>query len=190
MVESGKTTLSSQFVELPDTPTNFHRPGTSRSTKLAKALNHSPQLPQREQIQYDYVNHVSTTFACSIHQASSRFLNSNHFPRFLISPSNSPMSRDVVGIWNKSSETWIPTKYQISLRSGHLFLSWKYLNFSNFSKLTPPPRSSKENGSVPIMAITYLELVLILPIKFRFNYHELFETWWFLAMFPQNCTFY
>ena len=31
MVESGKTTLSSQFVQVPDTFTNFHRPRTSRS---------------------------------------------------------------------------------------------------------------------------------------------------------------
>ncbi|XP_065574884.1 sodium channel protein Nach-like isoform X2 [Artemia franciscana] len=39
MVESGKTTLSSQFVQGPETPTNFHRPSTSRSTKFAKALD-------------------------------------------------------------------------------------------------------------------------------------------------------
>ena len=39
MMESGKTTLSSQFVQLPDTPTNFHQLSTSRSTKLTKALN-------------------------------------------------------------------------------------------------------------------------------------------------------
>ena len=71
MVESGKTTLSSQFVQDPHTPTDFHRPSTSRSTKLAKSLNASPQLPQREQIQYGYVNHVSRTFAYPIHQASS-----------------------------------------------------------------------------------------------------------------------
>ena len=84
MVESGKTTLSSQFVQLPDTPTNFHRPSTSRSTKLAKSLNSSPQLPQRVlfSFQYGSVNHVSRTFVYSIHQASSRFLHSKCFPRF------------------------------------------------------------------------------------------------------------
>ena len=47
MVESGKTTLSSQFVHLPDTPTNFHRPSTSRSTKLAKVLNLHPLSPPK-----------------------------------------------------------------------------------------------------------------------------------------------
>ena len=90
MVEFGKTTLSSQFVQVPDTPTNFHHPSTSRSTKLTKSLNPSPQLPKRERIQYGYVNHVSVTFAYSIHQASSRFLHSKCFPRFLF-PSSSPL---------------------------------------------------------------------------------------------------
>ena len=33
-----------------------------------------------------------------------------------------PISKDLVGIWSKSSETWIPSKYQISLRSDHLFV--------------------------------------------------------------------
>ena len=88
-VESGKTTLSSQFVQLPDTPTHFHRPSTSRSPKPAKALNPSPQLPQRERIQYCCVNHVSTKFAFSTQQVSYRFHHSKRFPRFPISPSNS-----------------------------------------------------------------------------------------------------
>ena len=165
MVESGETPLSSQFVQLPDTPTNFHRPSTPRSTKLAKSLKTFPQFPQRERIQYGYVIHVSRTFAYSIHQASFRFLHSKRFPRFPLQLQ--PTSTDLVGIWNKSSETWIPSKYQISLRSGHPFLSEKYLNFFKFSKLTPPPSSSKKNISVPIITITYLELVLILPIKFH-----------------------
>ena len=37
-----KTTLSSQFVQLLDTPTNFHCLSTSGSTKLLKALNPTP----------------------------------------------------------------------------------------------------------------------------------------------------
>ena len=93
MVESGKTTLSSQIVQLPDTPTNFHRPITSRSTELAKSLNPSPQLPQRERIQYDSVNHVSRTYVYSIHQASSRFLHSKCFSK--ISPSKSPQCQKI-----------------------------------------------------------------------------------------------
>ena len=72
-------------MQLPDTATNFTHPSTSRNTKLAKALNPSLQLPQRERIQYGYINHVSTTFAYSIHQASSQFLHSKRFPRFPIS---------------------------------------------------------------------------------------------------------
>ena len=96
MVESEKTTLSSQFVQLPDTPTNFHRPSTSSSAKLAKSLNPSTQLPQRERIQYGYVNHVSRTFAYYIHQASSRFLTQSVFQD---SPLQLPqMSKDLVGI--------------------------------------------------------------------------------------------
>ena len=93
MVESGKTTLSSQIVQLPDTPTNFHRPSTSRSTELTKWLNPSPQIPQTERIQYDSVNHVSRTFVYSIHQASSRFLHSKCFSE--ISPSNSPQCQKI-----------------------------------------------------------------------------------------------
>ena len=138
MVESGKTTLSSQIVQLPDTPTNFHRPSTSRSTKLAKSLKPSPQ---RERIQYASVNHVSRTFVYSIHQASSLFLRSKFFPIF--PPPTPPISKDLVGIWNKSSETWIPSKYQISLRSDHLFVRYKYPKFHVFQEFwfplpTPP----------------------------------------------------
>ena len=93
MVESGKTTLSSQIVQLPDTPTNFHRPSTSRSTKLTKSLNPYPQLLQRERIQYDSVSHVSRTFVYSIHQASSRLVPSKCFPK--ISPSNFPQCQKI-----------------------------------------------------------------------------------------------
>ena len=39
-------TLSSQFVQLPDPPTNFHRPSTSRSTKLTESLKPSPSSPK------------------------------------------------------------------------------------------------------------------------------------------------
>ena len=47
MVEFGKGLLSSQFMQVPDTPTDFHRPSTSRSTELAKALETPPpQLPK------------------------------------------------------------------------------------------------------------------------------------------------
>ena len=41
-VDSGKRLLSSELMQVPDTPTNFHRSSTSRSTKLAKALEIPP----------------------------------------------------------------------------------------------------------------------------------------------------
>ena len=47
MVESGKKLLSSLFVHVPDTPTKFHRPSTSRSIELAKALKISPNSPKK-----------------------------------------------------------------------------------------------------------------------------------------------
>ena len=45
LIESGKTTLSSQFVQLPDTSINFHRPSTSRSAELTKTLEIPPNSP-------------------------------------------------------------------------------------------------------------------------------------------------
>ena len=47
LVESGKRLLWSQFVQVPDMPTNFHRPNTFRSTKLSKALEIPPNYPKR-----------------------------------------------------------------------------------------------------------------------------------------------
>ena len=42
IVELEKRLLSSQFVQVSDTPTNFHRPSMSRSTELANALEIPP----------------------------------------------------------------------------------------------------------------------------------------------------
>ena len=36
-VESGKQLLSRQFLQVPNTPINFHRPSSSRSTEIGKA---------------------------------------------------------------------------------------------------------------------------------------------------------
>ena len=68
------------------------------------------------------------------------------FPRF---PLQIPtMSKDLVGIWNKSSETWIPSKNQISLRSDHLFVRNKYSNFHVFQEFRfPPPTPPNVKGS-------------------------------------------
>ena len=57
------------------------------------------------------------------------------------------------------------TRYKISLRSDHPFVSYKYLIFSNFSELLPSPNSNKESGSGLIMSVTYLGLIL--PTKFH-----------------------
>ena len=138
MVESGKITLSSQFVQLPDTPTNFHRPSTSRSTKLAKSLNPSPNSPKESKsstvtpITYQGQLLILST---KLHPDSS---TPSVFQDFPLQLPPRPMSKYLVRIWNKSSKKWIPSIYQILLRSGHPFLSLKFLNFSNFSKLTPP----------------------------------------------------
>ena len=63
----------------------------------------------------------------------------SRFPRIPDSPSNSPnvtgSSRNL-----KYELAQDPSKYQISLRSGYLFVSYKYLIFSNY----PPPNSTRE----------------------------------------------
>ena len=124
MFESGKTTLSSQFVQVPDTPTNFHRPSTSRIIELAKALD--PLNPPPKEDESSPVKSITylKIFAYSTHQVSSRSLHSNRFPRFPVYPSTPPpnVTRSV-GIENQSSETSVPSKYRISLKSGYLFLS-------------------------------------------------------------------
>ena len=59
-----------------------------------------------------------------------------------------PMSKDLVGIRNKSSETLIPSKNQISLRSDHLFVRQKYPNFHVFQEFRfPPPTPPNVTGS-------------------------------------------
>ena len=91
------------------------------------------------------------------------------FARFPVSPLElppPPMSLNLVGILNESSKAQDPSKCQISLRSDKLLISYKYLIFSNFSELLPPPNSTKESGYGPVMSFTYLGLVLILPTKF------------------------
>ena len=91
MVESEKRLLSSQFVHVPDMPTNFNHTSMSRSTELAKVLEIPlPQLPKRERIWSGYVNRVSRTCACSSHKVSSQSLHYKRFPRFPVSPLNSP----------------------------------------------------------------------------------------------------
>ena len=78
------------------------------------------------------------------------------------------MSPDLVGIQNESSKAQDLSKYQISLGFDHPFVSYKYLIFSNFSKLLPPPsNSTKESGSGPVMSVTYLGLMIILSTKFH-----------------------
>ena len=90
----------------------------------------------------------------------------SRFPRISVSPSNSPQCH---WIWswflNKISEEKDPSKYQISFRSDHPFVSYKCLIFTNFSQLPPSPTSPKESGSGPVVSVPYLGLFLILPTK-------------------------
>ena len=139
MVESGKTTLSSQFVQLPDTPTHFHRPSTSRSTKLAKSLNTSPpNSRQGERIQYCSVNHVSRKFAYSIHQASSRFLHSKCFPRF--PPPTPPQCQKIwSGFEIRALRHEFLSRYQISLRIRSPSRKIKIPQFSRFPRIPVSP---------------------------------------------------
>ena len=143
MVESGKTTLSSQFVQLPETPTNFHRPSTSRSTKLAKSLNPSPQIPQRERIQYGYVNHVSRTFAYSNHQDFIPIPPLQVFSK--ISFSN---SRQCQKIWSgfeiRALRHEFPSKYQISLKIRSPIRKIKIPQFSRFPRIPVSPSNSPQ----------------------------------------------
>ena len=90
MVESGKMTLLSQFVQLPDTPTNFHRPSTSRSTKLQSTeLHHLTPLKRADP------DRLRQSRIYGIYEWV--FSKISGFPLQL-----PPMSKDLVGISNKS----------------------------------------------------------------------------------------
>ena len=58
MVESGKQLLSSQFVQVPEMPTNFHRPSMSKNTELAKALEIPPTPLKRADPFKLYQSHI------------------------------------------------------------------------------------------------------------------------------------
>ena len=137
MVESGKTTLSSQFVQLPDTPTNFI---VLASPEAPNSPNHWPPPPtppkrvrpvrlRQSRIKDIYLFYPPSFIPIPPLQEFSK-----------ISPSSSPQCQEIwVGIWNKSSETWIPSKYQISLISDRLFVRYKYPNFHVFQEFRFPP---------------------------------------------------
>ena len=79
----------------------------SRSTKLAKALIPPPNSPKESRTSPV----TSITYLQYLLVLPTKFhpnLYTNHFPRFPVPP---PMSKNLVGIWNKSSETWVPSKY-------------------------------------------------------------------------------
>ena len=95
MVESGKTIVSSQFVQLPDTPINFHCPSTSRSTKPAKSLNPSPNSPKESES--DTVTSITDQghlllLSTKLQPGSSTSSVFQDFPLQL-----PPMSKDLVG---------------------------------------------------------------------------------------------
>ena len=86
MVGTRKSNLSSQFDQVPDTPTNFHRPSTSRSTKLAKALDPLKESGSSMVTSITYLRHLlilSTMFQPNLSTLSV-------FPRFPASPPTPP----------------------------------------------------------------------------------------------------
>ena len=87
MVESEKMTLSSQFLQVPETPTNFHCPSTSRSTELSKALYPPPNSPKES----GSSPVTSITFLRHLLILPTKFhpdlSHSKKFPRFPGSPS-------------------------------------------------------------------------------------------------------
>ena len=98
MVESGKRLYQVNFVQLPDTPTNFHRLSTSRSTKLAKALNPSPNSPKESESStvtaITYLRHL-LILSTKLHPDSSTL---SVFQDFRFPLQLPPMSTDLVGI--------------------------------------------------------------------------------------------
>ena len=94
MVESGKTTLSSQFVQLPDTPTNFHRlkhvqkHQTRQSTEPLPPTPPKRANPVRFQQSRIYDNHVSLLIlSTKLHPDSSTI---SAFQDFRFPPPNPP----------------------------------------------------------------------------------------------------
>ena len=73
MVESEEGLLSSEFVQVPDTPLNFHRPNTSRSTEIAKVLEILPLPNSPKESRSSPVMWITylKLWAFSSHQVSS-----------------------------------------------------------------------------------------------------------------------
>ena len=99
------------------------RPEAPNSLKYWK----SPQLPQRERIRSNYVNHVSRTCAHSSHQVPSRPRHYKRFPRFSVSLSNFPQCHQIMPLDQQAT----PKK------NSHLFY-WQ-INSSQLSRSHHPP---------------------------------------------------
>ena len=82
-------------------------------------------------------------------------------------PASPSMSPDMVGISNESFKAQDTSRYKISKRSGHPFVSYKYHIASNFSELPPPPSPIPPKRADPVMSFTYLGIVLILSATFH-----------------------
>ena len=126
MVESGKTTLSSQFVQVPDMPTNFHRHSTSRSTELAKALD-LPSSPKESRSSPDLVR-LSQSRICNIYlfypPSFIPIFRSKCFPRFPVFPSNSPQFHQIwSGFKVRGLRHELLLNMKFNLRSNHPFVS-------------------------------------------------------------------
>ena len=136
MVESGKRLLSSRFVQVPDTPTNFHHPITSRSNEIAKtlAIPNSPKESESVPIMPIMYRDLLLILPIKYHPDLSTL---SVFQDFYF-PSNPLCTRIWSGFKIRALKHKILQNINF-LRSDHLFVSYKCLIFSNFSELPPPP---------------------------------------------------
>ena len=146
MIELGKWLLSSRFVQVPDTPTNFHCPIMSRSTKLAKALEIPPTPTKRVYLIMSIIYlELVLILPIKFHPDLSTLsiFQDVLFPRFQF-PSNPICPQIQFELKIEHLRFYIFFIYQVSLRSDHLFVRWRYLKFHIFQdfwfpSLTPPP---------------------------------------------------
>ena len=143
MVEPRKWLLSSSICSGPWHAYNFHRPSTSRSTELTKALEIPlPQRPQRERIRSNYVNHLSRTCAYSSYQVLFLTLPSKRFPRFLSPPPPTPYVSGSYSNWKWSN--WNILSFYISsyIKIRSPIPKIKIPQFSSFPRFPVSPSNS------------------------------------------------
>ena len=164
MVESGETTLSSQFVQLPDTPTNFHRPSTSRSTKLAKSLNPSPPTPPKRANPVRF-RQLRIKDICLFYPPS--FIPIPPLQVFYkISPSNSPQCQK---IWSGFEIRALRNEFLQNIKFYYdPIRKIKYPNFHDFQRILVSPSNSPQCHRIWLEFKTRaLKHKILLNIKFH-----------------------